>query len=155
MKLQYLETKRHYISDKFIIGIDPAKHKHQVMVLDPEGIPVGKSFSFQNSYNGFHFKSVLKIDSDTARYLFSKYLTAKDFSAINVFYESIELVAVSRNHHGTETLKALKEAAAKSIGLPLDKITYLAHRMAVNMWIEQIRMLKIQQYNILTQLHHN
>ena len=98
------------------------------------------------------FPSVLKIDTDTARYLLSKYLTAKDFSEINVFYESIELVAISRNHHGTETLKALKEAAAKSIGLPLDKITYLAHRMAVNMWIEQIRMLKIQQYNILREM---
>jgi len=40
MKLQNLEMKRHYISDKFIIGIDPAKNKHQAMVLDPKGIPV-------------------------------------------------------------------------------------------------------------------
>jgi len=56
MKLQNLETKRHFISDKFVIGIDPAKNKHQAMVLDPKGIPVGKSFAFQSSYNGFHFK---------------------------------------------------------------------------------------------------
>lgn len=56
MKLQHLETKRHYISDKFIVGIDPAKHKHQAMVLDSAGVPVGKSFSFSNSYNGFLFK---------------------------------------------------------------------------------------------------
>ena len=69
MKGEYYETpksrdacpgfftgKRHYISDKFVIGIDPDRNKHQAMVLDPKGIPVGKSFSFQSSYNGFHFK---------------------------------------------------------------------------------------------------
>jgi transposase len=278
MKLQNLEKKRHFVSDKFIVGIDPAKQKHQAMVLDPKGIPVGNSFPFTNSYNGFHFKlwqklkalpyeitpentafaveisinywqkichylsekgytvlmvrpittkherprlnnfsrtdpkdalciassarqgyfnfyqkydddilgihrlgitydklkkqiviakqrlrsevemlfpefpGILKIDTDTARYLLSKYLSAKDFSEINVFYEAIELVAISRNHHGAATLKALKEAATKSIGLPLDKVGYMAHRMTVNMWIEQIKMLKIQQYNILREM---
>jgi len=278
MKLHNLEMKRHYVSDKFVIGIDPAKHKHQAMVLDPKGIPIGNTFSFTSSYNGFHFKlwqklkslpfdvtpentafaveisinywqklchylsekgytvlmvrpittkherprlnnfsrtdpkdalciassarqgyfnfyqkyadevmaihrlgitydklkkqiviskqrlrsevemlfpefpGILKIDTDTARYLFSKYLTAKDFSEINIFYEAIELVAVSRNHHGAGTLKSLKDAASKSIGLPLDKISYMAHRMTVNMWIEQIKMLKIQQYNILREM---
>jgi len=278
MKLQKLETKRHYISDKFAVGIDPAKQKHQVMVLDPKGIPLGKSFSFTNTYNGFHFKlwqklkslpfaltpentafavetsinywqkichylsvkgytvlmvrpittkherprlnnfsrtdpkdalciassakqgyfnfyhkyadeiqglhrlgitydkqkkqiviakqrlrsevemlfpefpSILKIDTDTARYLLSKYPTAKDFSEINVFYEAIELVAISRNHHGAETLIKLKDVASKSIGLPLDKIGYMAHQMTMNMWIEQIKMLKKQQYNILKEM---
>jgi len=278
MKLQNLEMKRHYISDKFIVGIDPAKQKHQVMVLDPKGIPIGNTFSFTNSYNGFHFKlwqklknlsfkitpentafaveisinywqkicyylsekgytvlmirpvttkherprlnnfsktdpkdalciassarqgyfnfyqkyadeiqgihrlgitydklkkqiviakqrlrsevemlfpefpGVLKIDTDTARYLLTKYLTAKDFSEINVFYEAIELVAVSRNHHGAKTLKSLKDEALKSIGLPLDKVSYMSHRMTMNMWIEQIKMLKIQQYNILREM---
>ena len=278
MKLQSLETKRHYISDKFVVGIDPAKEKHQAMVLDPKGIPLGRSFSFPNSTNGFHFKlwqklktmpfnptpentafaveisinfwqkicyylsekgytvlmvrpittkherprlnnfsrtdpkdalciassarqgyfnfyqkyddtimgvhrlgitydklkkqiviakqrlrsevemlfpefpSILKIDTDTARYLLSKYLTAKDFSELNIYYEAIELVAISRNHHGAETLKALKDAALKSIGLPLDKVSYMAHRLSVNMWIEQIRMLKVQQYNILREM---
>ena len=62
-KLQNLEMKRHYVSDKFIVGIDPAKHKHQAMVLDPKGIPVGNSFSFTNSYNGFHFKLWQKLKS--------------------------------------------------------------------------------------------
>jgi transposase len=278
MKLQHLETKRHYVSDKFIIGIDPAKHKHQVMVIDPKGIPIGNSFSFAHTYHGFHFKlwqklnslpfevtpentafaveisinywqklcyylsekgytvlmvrpittkherprlnnfsrtdskdalciassarqgyfnfyqkytdeilgihrlgitydklkkqlviakqrlrsevemlfpefpGVLKIDTDTARYLLSKYMTAKDFSEINVFYEAIELVAISRNHHGSETLHELKEAASSSIGLPLDKISYMAHRMTINIWIEQINLIKIQQYNILKEM---
>ena len=278
MKLQNLEMKRHYVSDKFIVGIDPAKLKHQAMVLDPKGIPVGNTFSFAHNYNGFHFKlwqklkalpfeatpentafaieisinywqklchylsekgytvlmvrpittkherprlnnfsrtdpkdalciassarqgyfnfyqkyddeimaihrlgitydkmkkqiviakqrlrsevemlfpefpSVLNIDTDTARYLLSRYLTASDFSKINCLYEAIELVVISRNHHGAKTLKSLKNEACKSIGLSLDKISYMAHRMTVNMWIEQIKMLKIQQYNILKEM---
>jgi transposase len=272
MKLQTLETKRHFVSGKFVVGIDPAKNKHQAMVLDSAGVPLGKSFSFTNSYNGFHFKDlsfvanpentafavetsinfwqkichylsekgytvllvrpittkherprlnnfsrtdpkdalciassarqgyfnfyqiypdevlalkrlaitydklkkqiviakqrlrsevemlfpefpdVIKIDTDTARYLLSNYLTAKDFSGLNLFSEAINLVAISRNHHGASTLKALKEAAAKSIGLPLDPASYSAHRMSVNMWLEQIDMLKIQQYAVLKQM---
>lgn len=98
------------------------------------------------------FTHVLRIDTDTARYLLSKYLTAKDFSEINVCYEAIELVAISRNHHGAKTLKSLKDEASKSIGLPLDQVSYKAHRISMNMWIEQIRMLKIQQYNILREM---
>jgi len=278
MKLQTLEMKRHYVSDKFVVGIDPAKYKHQAMVLDPSGLPLGKSFSFSNSYNGFHFKfwqklndlpfemtpentafaveisinfwqkichylsekgytvlmvrpvttkherprlnnfsrtdpkdalciassarqgyfnfyknyadqiqgihrlgitydklkkqiviakqrlrsevemlfpefpEILKIDTDTARYLLSKYLTARDFSDLNIFSESINLVAVSRNHHGASTLKSLKEAASKSIGLPLEPLSYSAHRMSVDMWLEQISMLKKQQYALLKQM---
>jgi transposase len=278
MKLQNLEMKRHYVSDKFIVGIDPAKKKHQALVLDPDGVPVGKSFSFFNTYNGFHFKlwqklkalsfettsettafameisinfwqklchylsekgytvlmvrpittkherprlnnfsrtdpkdalciassarqgyfnfyqqypdhilclkrlaitydklkkqivivkqrlrsevemlfpefpETLKIDTDTARYLFSKYLTANDFSGLNVFSEAIHLVSISRNHHGAATLKALKESADRSIGLPLDPASYGAHRMSVDMWIEQISMLKKQQYAVLKQM---
>ena len=46
MKLQNLEKKRHYVSDKFIVGIDPAKQKQQAIVLDPKGIysPDGTSY---------------------------------------------------------------------------------------------------------------
>ena len=60
MKLQNLPElvsgKRHFVSDKFIVGIDPAKHKQQAMILDNKGFPVGNSFYFKSSYNGFHFK---------------------------------------------------------------------------------------------------
>ena len=55
--------KRYFVSDKFIVGIDPSKHKHQAMVLDPKGIPVGNTFSFANIYNGFHFKLWQKLKS--------------------------------------------------------------------------------------------
>lgn len=278
MKLNSLETKRHFVSQKYMIGIDPAKDKHQVMVLDPEGVPMCHSFSFANSYNGFHFKlwqklntlpfdvspentlfavensinfwqklcfylsekgytvlmvrpvttkherprlnnfshtdpkdalciassarqgyfhfyqtysdalqglhrlgitydklrkhlviakqrlraevellfpefdGILQLDSQTARYLLTQYLTADDFSKINVFHESLQIVHVSRNHHGIATLKALKETAGKSIGLKLESTSYNAHRISVHFWIEQIQMLKRQQYALLKEM---
>jgi transposase len=54
MKNNNVQMKRHYILGKTIVGIDPAKHKHQVMVIDAIGDHVGKTFSFANSYTGFH-----------------------------------------------------------------------------------------------------
>ncbi len=41
---QYQEKKRK-ISGKTVVGIDPAKEKHQVTVVDGEGLQVGGSFS--------------------------------------------------------------------------------------------------------------
>ena len=52
--VQTLAQKCEFISGKIIIGIDPAKDKHQVRIIDANGIPVGKSFSFRNDYNGFY-----------------------------------------------------------------------------------------------------
>ena len=33
--------KRHFISDKFIIGIDPSKNKHDAAVIDPKNRSLG------------------------------------------------------------------------------------------------------------------
>ena len=41
-----LKKKRRLIDGKIIVGIDPAKAKHQAAVIDPAGNQVGKSFSF-------------------------------------------------------------------------------------------------------------
>lgn len=54
MNMKTLQTKRHLINGKIIIGIDPSKKKHQAVVLDPKGILLGNSFSFQSSYKGFN-----------------------------------------------------------------------------------------------------
>lgn len=61
MKLEKLETKRHFIDGKIIIGIDPSKTKHQAMVIDEKGIPMGKSFYFQNNYHGFNQQLLTKL----------------------------------------------------------------------------------------------
>jgi hypothetical protein len=54
MKMKTLETKRHLIDGKIIIGIDPSKKKHQAVVHDPKGILLGNTFSFQSTYEGFN-----------------------------------------------------------------------------------------------------
>jgi transposase len=46
-------SKQQLIAGKYIIGIDPAKNKHQAVILDPSGLPVGKSFAFDVSYEGY------------------------------------------------------------------------------------------------------
>jgi transposase len=53
MSLNPLQTKRHYVLDKIIVGIDPAQKKHQAAVIDLRGIQVGKSFTFPTTRAGF------------------------------------------------------------------------------------------------------
>lgn len=53
MSFNYLQTKRHFISGKVVIGIDPARRKHQAAVLSSSGVTLGKSFSFRNTHDGF------------------------------------------------------------------------------------------------------
>ncbi|MBC8185275.1 hypothetical protein H8E88_29630 [candidate division KSB1 bacterium] len=49
-KQQPLAPKREFSSGKINIGIDPAKDKQQVRILDAERIPIGKTFSFKTAY---------------------------------------------------------------------------------------------------------
>ena len=60
--VQTLAEKREYVKGKIIIGIDPAKDKHQVRILNSDRIPVGKTFSFKNNYNGFNKLLWSKLD---------------------------------------------------------------------------------------------
>lgn len=54
MRTQSMQTRGRFIRGKTIIGIDPAKGKHQAALLDADGLPIGKSFSFATTYKGFH-----------------------------------------------------------------------------------------------------
>ncbi len=47
-------TKLQLIAGKYIVGIDPAKAKHQAVLLDPSGLQIGKSFAFDVSYQGYN-----------------------------------------------------------------------------------------------------
>ena len=53
MKSVQLQHKRSLINGKIIIGIDPAKTKHQAAVIDTHGVQLGKSFSFDVSFDGY------------------------------------------------------------------------------------------------------
>lgn len=61
MNSKRIEKKRHFVHDKIIIGIDPSKRNHQIMIIDNVGIPCSKSFTFNNSYNGFTEELWLKL----------------------------------------------------------------------------------------------
>ena len=54
MKFRALQEKRRFISGKRVIGIDPAKKKHQAAILDEQGLQAGKPFTFGHTYDGFH-----------------------------------------------------------------------------------------------------
>jgi transposase len=279
MNSKSLETKRHFINGKTIIGIDPAKKKHQAIIIDPVGVPIGNTFKFNNSFNGFHlelfhklnsyiselspdnvvfaveisinlwqklccflsdkgftvlmvsplfthherpkinnnfsrtdpkdalavancarqgyfnfyrqypsnqnamhrlsitydklkvhitqtkqrirsqvelifpeFINALDIDTDSARYLLSKYLSPKDFLGMNLFLEVPELMKVSGRQHGETTLKALKEAAKQSIGIKLTDHELLSERITLNCWLGEYILLKEQIKYLLDQL---
>jgi len=54
MNTKNIEEKRHFVHNKIIIGIDPAKHNHQAMIINELGIPYCKSFIFNNTFKGFN-----------------------------------------------------------------------------------------------------
>lgn len=48
-----MQENGHRISGKTIIGIDPAKNKHQAIILRPDGSICGRSFAFETNHRGF------------------------------------------------------------------------------------------------------
>lgn len=54
MNTKVIEEKRHFVHNKIIIGIDPAKRNYQSMVINELGIPYCKSFTFNNTFKGFN-----------------------------------------------------------------------------------------------------
>ena len=53
MSYQALQMKRRFVAEKVIVGVDPAKAKHQAAAIDAQGVQMGDSFSFKHSYEGF------------------------------------------------------------------------------------------------------
>lgn len=53
MNHQRLQTQREALADKIVIGIDPAKDKHQAAVVDAHGNQRGASFSFPVTAAGY------------------------------------------------------------------------------------------------------
>lgn len=65
-KFKALQIKRQFISDKIIIGIDPAKKKHQAAIVNNYGLPMANSFTFANSKQGY-FKLIKKVRQHTEK----------------------------------------------------------------------------------------
>ncbi|MCD6440527.1 MAG: IS110 family transposase [Candidatus Marinimicrobia bacterium] len=62
MNQQQLDKNRKWIAGKYIVGIDPAKEKHQATIIDSNGNLVGKSFSFRKDPNGFNNRLWFKLN---------------------------------------------------------------------------------------------
>lgn len=74
------QEKRSKIKGKTIIGIDPGKSKHQVVIIDATGIPTGKTFSFSVNYEGFRKKLWEEINKQVTDYSSSDILFAVEAS---------------------------------------------------------------------------
>jgi len=279
MKMKSLQTKRHFVDGKIIIGIDPSKKKFQAVVLDPKGIPAGNTFSFKNTYEGYHielwqkldsiikkqptekvvfaieasinfwqklcfflskrgysvlmispmttkherrrisrnfsrtdprdallvanaarqgyyhfyrvfspqtealhrlsitydklkkqlvtakqrllaqndlifpeFMDVMDLDTDSARYLLSMAMTPDDFKNRIHFKEASKMATLSRQHFNHQTVLDLKKTAEKSIGLPLEGAAHVAERLTMNLWIQQILVMRTQMNLVLDEM---
>jgi len=53
-KFKALQSKRQFIRNKVVVGIDPAKNKFQGVILDQNGIMQGPSFTFNANHQGLH-----------------------------------------------------------------------------------------------------
>jgi len=53
MIFESLQTKRHFISSKVVVGIDPARERHQAAIIDGNGIALCKPFSCKTDASGF------------------------------------------------------------------------------------------------------
>lgn len=53
-KYKALQSKRQFIRNKVVVGIDPAKNKFQGVILDQDGIMQGTSFTFNANHQGLH-----------------------------------------------------------------------------------------------------
>ena len=74
------QEKRTKIMGKIIIGIDPGKYRHQAVIIDANGIPIGKTFSFSVSYEGFRKRLWEDINKQIANYISSDLLFAVEAS---------------------------------------------------------------------------
>ena len=74
------QKKRISAADKTIIGIDPGKSRHQAVIIDANGIPRGKTFSFAVNHNGYHEKLWNELNKQIASYSSSDLLFAVEAS---------------------------------------------------------------------------
>ena len=67
MKFAEYKKKKVFITGKTIVGIDPAKEKHQASIMNEYGIQVGKSFSFRVNFDGFNLTLWKKLKNTIAQ----------------------------------------------------------------------------------------
>ena len=70
MSYKAFEEKKRFIIGKNVVGIDPAKSKHQLALVNPYGISLHGSFTISTDHKGFNdtlWKNLKKILPDINR----------------------------------------------------------------------------------------
>jgi transposase len=97
-------------------------------------------------------RDVMDLDTDSARYLLSMAMTPQDFKTKIGTAEASRMAVLSRRHYGAETVLELKKTADQSIGIPLPGPFYGAERLTMNVWLQQILVLRLQLNQILDEM---
>jgi len=98
------------------------------------------------------FQTNLPLDTETAHFLLSKYLHPQDFLNLDVADTVPEMLRVSNQQHGIETLRNLQKAAQTSIGIPRDEYEIISDHLVVDSWLTLINTHKQQLKTISAQL---
>ena len=53
MHLLHYRQKRELVGSRVVLGIDPGKKRHTAWMLDGDGLPLGRAFSFSVDRHGF------------------------------------------------------------------------------------------------------
>jgi len=88
------------------------------------------------------FLSIVPLDTDTARYLLKDYLQPQDFLNLDVTSTVAQMLKVSKQLHGMETLSDLQKAVSTSIGIPRDTQEIISNRLTVKSWLVLIYTIK-------------
>jgi len=95
-----------------------------------------------NRNNYVEFLSIVPLDTDTARYLLKDYLQPQDFLNLDVTSTVAQMLKVSKQLHGMETLSDLQKAVSTSIGIPRDTQEIISNRLTVKSWLVLIYTIK-------------
>ena len=120
MQFSNLQTKRHFVAGKWIVGIDPAKDKFDAAVIDPMGILQGKTFTIQNNHDGFQMqlfnclnKRIVSIPKENILFAIeaacnlwqklANFLISKGFSVVIINPRSTHKSRSLINHNASKT----------------------------------------------------
>lgn len=89
------------------------------------------------------FLSALEPDTETARYLLKIYFLPKHFIEMDIEKEAQQIMRISHQQHGLETLMKLQQLAKSSVGIPReDNMQEITARITLDSWLLAIEMIE-------------
>jgi len=94
------------------------------------------------------FLDIVKLDTETARYLLKQYFLPEQYLHMNIESVGKEIAKISQNQYGVQTLKRLQQAARQTIGIVKDEAEIIAGRLAIDTWLAMEAQAKEQRDQI-------